>query len=182
MTQVNIFADYLLEEMKSNLKIFVITADIGYGVLDKIIEIFPDRFINVGAAENLMIGIAVGLCYEGYLPICYTISTFLLYRPFEMIRNYVNHEKLNIKLVGAGRNKDYCKHEFTHWAEDDVTVVKNSFPNINIYKPLTLTKEIFNKVINSIGPCYLNLKKIKLVNKCTLKNKYKHSKNTTARI
>jgi len=159
--QTNIFSDYLLEEMKINPKIFVITADIGYGVLDEIIKVFPDRFINVGAAENLMIGVAVGLCYEGYIPICYTISTFLLYRPFEMIRNYVNHENLNIKLVGAGRNKDYFYHEFTHWAEDDVTVVKNCFSNINIFKPRRLTKEIFNNVINSIGPCYLNLRKKK---------------------
>jgi len=59
------FANYLFDGMKSNPKIMVITADIGYGILDKLRESFPDRVINVGSSEMLMIGIAVGLSYEG---------------------------------------------------------------------------------------------------------------------
>jgi transketolase len=154
-----IFAGYLLEEMKKNEKIVIITADIGYGVLDEIRKQFSERFFNVGSSEALMIGTAIGLCYEGYLPICYTITPFLLYRPFDMIRNYVNYEILNIKLVGSGRDKDYSKDGFSHWCEDDVDIITNSFTNIKIYKPLEFTKEIFLEVINTKGPCYLNLKR-----------------------
>jgi len=154
-----IFAEYLFEEMSNNEKIIVITADIGYGVLDDLRKNFSERVINVGSSEMLMIGIAVGLSYEGYIPICYTITPFLLYRPFEMIRNYVNYENLNIKLVGSGRDKDYSHDGFTHWAEDDVEIISNCFKNIQIIKPEILTKETFGNFINSIQPSYLNLKR-----------------------
>ena len=154
-----IFATYLLEEMQSNSKIIIVTADIGYGILDNIRETFPERVINVGSSEMLMIGIAVGLSYEGYIPICYTISSFLLYRPFEMIRNYVNYENLNIKLVGSGRDNDYIHDGITHWMEDDVKIISNCFENIQIYKPEILTKKIFDDIINVKSPCYLNLKR-----------------------
>jgi transketolase len=155
-----VFADFLLEEMDKNDKIVIITADIGYGILDKIREKYPERFYNTGSSETLMIGIGVGLSYEGFIPICYTITPFLLYRPFEMIRNYVNYENLNIKLVGSGRNKDYSHDGFTHWAEDDVNIISNCFANIQIYKPDILSKELFQEIINSEKPCYLNLKRI----------------------
>jgi transketolase len=151
------FAHFLFDEMLKNEKIMVITADIGYGILDKLRQTFPSRIINVGASEMLMIGIAVGLSYEGYYPICYTITPFLLYRPFEMIRNYVDFEKLNIKLVGSGRNKDYIHDGITHWADDDVNVVQSCFKNITIFKPDIFTFEIFNDFIKNTTPCYLNL-------------------------
>ena len=153
------FAAFIFHEMQKNDKIRLVTADIGYGILDGLRKSFPDRIINVGSSEMLMIGIAVGLCYEGYLPICYTITPFLLYRPFEMIRNYINHEKLTIKLVGSGRDKDYSHDGITHWAEDDVTIVSNCFPNITIYKPLQLTEEVVHDILYKQGPCYLNLKR-----------------------
>jgi transketolase len=154
------FASFLFDEMYKNDKIIIITADIGYGILDAIRQTFPERVINVGSAENLMIGIAVGLSYEGYLPICYTITSFLLYRPFEMIRNYINYEKLNIKLVGSGRDRDYSHDGFTHWAEDDVNIVSRCFENIDIYKPSILTRELFVSILYSERPCYLNLQRI----------------------
>jgi len=153
------FADFIYKEMTKNDKIIVLTADIGFGILDNLRHSFPDRVINVGSSEMLLIGIAVGLCYEGFLPICYTITSFLLYRPFEMIRNYVNYEKLTIKLVGSGRDKDYIHDGITHWAEDDVTMLSNCFPNINIFKPELLTNEIMSTMLYEQGPSYLNLKR-----------------------
>lgn len=153
------FASLLLDEMKDNDKIIIITADIGYGVLDNIRRTFPERFINVGAAETLMIGIAVGLAYEGFIPICYTITPFLLYRPFELIRNYVDYENLNIKLVGSGRDKDYIHDGITHWAEDDTNIIQHSFKNITIYKPNILDKELIKTILYNNSPTYLNLKR-----------------------
>lgn len=153
------FASLLIEEMKNNEKIIIITADIGYGILDTIRKTFPERFINVGAAETLMIGIAVGLAYEGFIPICYTITPFLLYRPFELIRNYIDYENLNIKLVGSGRDKDYIHDGITHWAEDDIDIVKNCFKNIKYYKPEKLDANLLKTILYNNEPTYLNLKR-----------------------
>ena len=141
--------------MKKNEKIIVVTADIGYGILDEIRNTFNDRVINTGSSEMLMIGIAVGLSYEGFIPICYTITPFLLYRPFEMLRNYVNYENLNIKLVGSGRDKDYSHDGFTHWSEDDIEII-SSLKNIKIFKD---TNDYYNEFINMNTPCYFNLKR-----------------------
>jgi transketolase len=144
--------------MKSNSKIFVITGDLGYGILDDIRTDFPDRFLNVGSAEMLMIGVAIGLSYSGYIPVCYSITPFLLYRPFEMIRNYINFEKINIKLVGSGRDHDYSHDGITHWGDDDLTILK-CFSNIKCYKPEELTTQLTDEFFNSLTPAYINLKR-----------------------
>lgn len=142
--------------MAEDCRIFLLTADLGYGILDDIRRDFPDRAVNVGSCEQLMIGMAVGLANSGFVPVCYSITPFLLYRPFEMIRNYVNHEKLNVKLVGSGRDKDYSHDGITHWGEDDMAIMKN-LSNISLLKPKDLTNDVFNTFISSDKPMYLNL-------------------------
>lgn len=153
------FAEYILQEMEINEKIIIITADIGYGILDEIRKRFPDRVINVGSCENLMIGMAIGYAYESYIPICYTITPFLLYRPFEMLRNYVNHENIPLKLIGTGRDKDYAHDGMTHWAHDDLTVLHGVFQNIKTYKPTSceFTQDLLREILYNKVPSYLNL-------------------------
>jgi len=145
--------------MSTDSRIFLLTADLGYGILDDIRRDFPKRAINVGASEQLMIGMAVGLANSGFVPVCYSITPFLLYRPFEMIRNYVNHEKLNVKLVGSGRDKDYAHDGITHWADDDMAIMKN-FSNISLFKPNELTVDVFKSFMFSDKPTYLNLSRV----------------------
>lgn len=151
-------ANLLLEEMSVNPRIRVITADLGFGVLDHIRNAYPDRFYNVGAAEQLMIGAAIGLANEGYIPVCYSMSSFVLYRPFEMLRNYLNHEGIPVKLLGSGRDRDYDHDGISHWAHDDQEVLA-SLPNIDVYKPVGLAdlQKDFAEWINSSNPAYLNL-------------------------
>jgi len=151
-------AQLLLEEMSVNDRICVVTADLGFGILDHIRNTYPDRFYNVGAAEQLMIGVGIGMAEEGLIPVCYSMSSFLLYRPFEFLRNYVNYEQVPIKLLGSGRDKDYSHDGITHWAHDDEEVL-SSLPNISVYKPADLVEleEDFLDWINSSSPAYLNL-------------------------
>lgn len=152
------FSYELHELMSKNEDIYLITADLGYKIFDDIKKYFPYRFINVGASEQSMIGIGVGLALENKIPICYSITPFLLYRPFEFIRNYINYEKIPVILVGSGRNKDYKHDGFTHWSQEDEEVMK-LFPNIDSYWPAN--KEcigtLLNKIIDSKKPSYLNL-------------------------
>lgn len=149
----------LLEaEMSKNPDIITVTADLGYGVLDPIKENFADRFYNVGAAEQLMIGVGIGLAEEGKIPVCYSMSSFILYRPFEFLRNYVNAELIPVKLIGSGRDKDYSHDGLSHWAHDDEQVLA-ALPNIKIYKPKSIEEleSIWPEFINSKEPAYLNL-------------------------
>jgi len=111
-------AQLLLEEMSVDDRIRVVTADLGFGILDNIRNAYPDRFYNVGAAEQLMIGVAIGMAEEGLKPVCYSMSSFLLYRPFEFLRNYVAYERIPVKLLGSGRDKDYSHDGITHWAHE----------------------------------------------------------------
>jgi transketolase len=152
------YAQLLLEEMSINSRIRVVTADLGFGILDHVRNAYPDRFFNVGAAEQLMIGAGIGIAEEGLIPVCYSMSSFLLYRPFEFLRNYVNAENIPVKLVGSGRDKDYSHDGLSHWAHDDEQVLA-ALPNIKIYKPKSIEdlENIWPDFINSLEPSYLNL-------------------------
>lgn len=150
----------LLQQMKNRRDIIVLTADLGYGILDTIKDTFPTRFYNVGAAEQLLIGAAVGLAENKFIPVCYSMSSFILYRPFEFLRNYVNAENIPVKLIGSGRDKDYIHDGLSHWAEDDELVLR-SLPNIKLYKPKDNNEleRVFVEFLYSDEPCYLNLRR-----------------------
>lgn len=154
------FSEKLYIEMGKNDKLCLLTADLGYGIWDKIKLDYPDRFYDVGASEQLMIGIASGLAMNGKIPVVYSITPFLLYRPFEFIRNFVDHEKLHVKLIGGGRGKDYGNLGFSHWAEEDGFVV-DCLKNILSYYPADIREldEIIDSELTSKNPCYINLKK-----------------------
>jgi len=154
------FAKILHEQMKYQDDIYLITADLGYHLWDEIQKDFPDRFYNVGSSEMTMLGVGIGLAMENKTPFVYSITPFLLCRPFEMIRNYLNHEKIPVKLIGGGRNRDYGDLGFSHWAEDDIKILE-SFPNITLYKPETLEEleSNFYTMLKYQDPFYLNLSK-----------------------
>ena len=148
-----------MQEDKSG-DIVLLTADIGYGLWDNVRKEFPRRFYNVGSSEQLMIGMAAGMAMEGKIPVCYSITPFLLFRPFEFIRNLMNHEGIPLKLIGGGRDKDYGYLGFTHWAEDDVDIL-NTLKEIQIYKPADVAEmnHIAHEFLYSKDPAYLNLSK-----------------------
>ena len=148
----------LLERMKKDSNIIVLTADLGFGLLDQIKDSLPNQFYNVGAAEQLMIGAGIGLAENCKIPVCYSMSSFLLYRPFEFLRNYVNAESIPVKLIGSGRDKDYSHDGYSHWAHDDEQVL-SSLPNIQIYKPTSIEEleDRFDEFLYSPVPAYLNL-------------------------
>lgn len=105
--------------MKQDERIWLLTADLGYGLMDEIRDNIPNRFINTGASEAACSDICVGLALSGKIPVMYSITPFLLYRCFETWRTHVNHEKLHVILIGSGRDKDYEIDGFSHDASDD---------------------------------------------------------------
>ena len=154
------FAKLLFDEMKINRDIYLITGDLGYGLWDSIQKDFPDRFFNVGSSEMVMMGVGIGLAMEGKIPFVYSITPFAIYRPFEMIRNYLNHENIPVNIIGGGRGKDYGYLGFSHWAEDDIKIM-SSFENMRILHPEDKDDLIsnFRQTIDFPSPTYLNLKR-----------------------
>lgn len=155
------FAKLLYDKMAKDKNIYVLTADLGYMMWDDIKRDFPDRFYNCGSAEQLMISMAVGMTYEGKIPVCYSITPFLLCRPFEMIRNYINDERAPVKLVGCGRDNEYLDNGFSHWAYDDKEIM-DIFDNIEVFIP-ELKSEVssmINKFLYENRPGYMNLSKV----------------------
>ena len=156
----NRFGELLAETMQRDSKVWLLTGDLGFGVLNSARALVPERSFNVGAAEQLMVGAAVGLAHNNLIPICYSITPFVIFRPYEWLRNYLNHEGAAVKLVGTGRDRDYGHLGFSHWAEDDAAALQ-AFPNIKIYKPQTIKEleEIWPEFLYNEKPCYLNLRR-----------------------
>lgn len=154
------FAYEVYNHMVDNKDIFVVVGDLGYGMFDKIKRDFPDRFINTGAAEQSMIGVGVGLAEMGKIPFVYSITPFLLYRGFETIRNYINREKVPVKLIGSGRDKDYLHDGFSHWAEEDRHIMGN-FKNIWCKWPETKEElpNLVGEMVTNKEPYYCNLRR-----------------------
>lgn len=154
------FSKCLYDQMSVNKDIILLTGDLGYGLWDKIKLDYPDRFFNVGSSEQLLVGASVGMALEGKIPFVYSITPFLLYRPFEFIRNYLNEEKIPVKLIGGGRDKDYGYLGFSHWAEED-QLVMSTFKNIKSLRPSDeyQLEDMLKEMIETNAPYYINLKK-----------------------
>lgn len=159
-SQRGYFAWHLYDHMEKQKNIYLLTADLGFGMLDYIQEDFPTRFINVGASEQAMLDIAVGLAYENKIPVCYSITPFLLYRPFETIRTYIDYENLPVKLVGGGRDHDYEHDGISHFASD-VRYYLDVMENLTSFYPTS--KEIIPRMVELMlyndKPSFLSLRR-----------------------
>ena len=148
----------LYEQMSKNQDIWALCGDLGFGGFDRIRQDFPKRFINCRVGEQAMIDVAIGLAMSGKIPFVYSITPFLLYRPFESIRNYINYEKVPVRLVASGRDKDYGDLGFSHWACEDRDVMQ-IFSNMTAFWPEDKNEvpNLVDQMVKVSAPYYLNL-------------------------
>jgi transketolase len=131
----NTFAQTFHEAAKLDPRLCVVVADISpAGAMDQFRKEFPDRFINTGVAEQIMIGMVAGLSARGLRPFAYTIATFALYRPFEFIRDDLCYQNLPVTVVGIGGGVTYSTLGSTHHAQEDISVAC-SVPNLRVIAP-----------------------------------------------
>jgi transketolase len=130
----NYFAISLYKKIKKNRKIILLTADIGNKLFDQIKKDFPKNFLNCGIAEPNLITFAAGMSKAGFIPICYTITNFLIYKTIEQIRNDAIYNNNKIILVGTGSGLSYNHLGPTHHSLEDIGLLSN-LPNINIFSP-----------------------------------------------
>jgi transketolase len=144
--------------MAKNNNIYALVADIGFRNFDKIIEDFPERFINVGIAESNMIGIAAGLTLSGKRVFAFTLAPFITMRCFEQIRIDLCFQNLPVTIVGAGGGLVYGSQGTTHHAIEDVGILR-TLPHMNIICPADAreTCKAIEACIELDGPVYVRI-------------------------
>ena len=130
----NEFIHRLGELAERDSRIALLTGDLGFTVLEDFAERFPDRFFNAGVAEQNMVGMATGLAEDGFLPFVYSIVTFATLRPYEFIRNGPVLHQLPVRVVGVGGGLDYGHNGVTHYALEDVALMRAQ-PSITTIAP-----------------------------------------------
>jgi len=128
------FTDTLIKLAKKDKRIFLLTGDLGYAVLEGFIEKHPKRFFNMGVAEQNMVGVAAGLALSGKIPYVFSIATFPVMRALEQIRNDVCYQNLNVKIIGVGSGLTYSLYGATHQSIDDVNMMRG-LPNMTVISP-----------------------------------------------
>lgn len=152
------FLDQIFKIAETDDRLVFMTADLGFGVVEKFAERFPDRFINVGVAEQAMIASATGLAEAGMIPYCYSIATFTSLRALEFTRNGPIAHGLPVKVVGVGAGMDYGFDGLTHFAIDDVSALR-SYPGFLIWAPADADEvtEDLEEIHNDRRPAYIRL-------------------------
>jgi transketolase len=158
----NRFADTFYKLGKEDPRLCVVVADISpAGSIAKFRNEFPGRFVNTGVAEQIMIGMVAGMAQRGLRPFAYTIATFTLYRPFEMVRDDLCYQKLPVTIVGIGGGVTYSTLGATHHAQEDVAIA-STLPNMSVIAPCDPAEAEAAThwcAKQELGPVYLRLGK-----------------------
>lgn len=157
----NKFSETLFKNIKKNKNIFVVAADISpSGAMAKF-QKSNKNFINVGVAEQNMIGVCAGLAMSGKKVFAYTIAPFSIYRPFEMVRDDICYQNLPITVVGMGAGTIYANLGGTHTAIEDISIAR-SIPNMAVISPcdpLELVSVVNYCCTKKLSPTYLRIGK-----------------------
>lgn len=150
------FGKVITELADRDENIVVLVGDIGYRVFDEFREKHPDRFINLGICEQSMIGVSAGMALEGLKPWVYTITPFLIERPFEQVKLDIDQQNVNVKLVGFS---DYATLGPTH-AELNGEKLMQLFTNITPLFPRDgdETESMVYDAYEKNGPAFISLK------------------------
>jgi transketolase len=154
------FIRALVDSAERNPAIYLIVGDLGFSVVEPFVEKFPDRFLNVGVAEQNMSGIAAGLALCGKIVFTYSIGNFPSIRCLEQIRNDICYHHADVKVVSVGGGLGYGSLGITHHATEDLAIFR-ALPNMVVVAPGDPfeASEATRAVIEQPGPCYLRLGK-----------------------
>jgi len=154
------FVKTLVDLAARDSRVVLLTGDLGFMVLELFREKYPDRFFNVGVAEQNMVGVATGLAAAGFIPFVYSITPFAVLRPLEFIRNGPIHHRLPVRIVGIGAGFDYSHQGITHFSLEDVGVLRIQ-PELTVIAPAdgAQAESAIRATWNLPGPVYYRLGK-----------------------
>lgn len=120
-----------IADRKDNLKL--LTADLALlSGMERFEKNHPEKFLNIGIAEQNMIGIAAGLAMEGNCVFATTYASFIAVRSLEHIRQHLSHLKCNVKIVGTSAGVVAAKSGISHWATEDLAFMR-ALPNLTVF-------------------------------------------------
>jgi transketolase len=156
----NTVIDCLIEQARIDERIFLVNPDVGFSVLEKFRDEFPDRYLNVGIAEQNAIGVAAGLALSGKMPYVYSMIPFVTMRCFEQVRLEVAYMKTNVRLIGLGAGLTYGPQGATHHAIEDIAIMR-ALPNMTVCCPgdPIEARELLKQSFCYDGPIYFRLGK-----------------------
>lgn len=163
----------LFELAQGNKDVILITGDLGFGLFEGFAEQFPNQFVNIGIAEQNMIGVASGLALEGKIVFVYSIGNFATLRCLEQIRNDACYHNLNINIISMGAGFSYGALGMSHHATEDIAIIR-ALPGTTVISPST-EYEAYSATIHlskQTGVGYIRLDKSKVENSNILKEKF----------
>jgi transketolase len=154
------FIESLCQAAQDDPRVWLVTGDLGYSVLERFSEQFPNRYLNAGVAEQNMVGVAAGLAMAGKVVFVYSIANFPTLRCLEQIRNDVCYHRLNVKIVAVGCGLAYGGHGYTHHGVEDVGVM-SLLPHMTVIAPGDPAEARWatRTLVEHDGPGYLRLGK-----------------------
>jgi len=149
------FIKELCEIAETDDRIWLLTSDLGYSVLEQFYNLFPKRYINVGVAEQNMTGIAAGLAMCGKVAFTYSIANFPTLRCVEQIRNDVCYHNVDVKIVAVGGGLVYGALGMTHHGTEDLAIMR-ALPNMTVIAPgdPVEVKLAMRAIVERKGPYY----------------------------
>ena len=152
----------LRERMANDDRIYFVSADFGAQSLDGLREDFPDRFLNVGIAEQNCINICTGLALEGFTVFAYGIAPFISMRPYEQIRINLSllsqTRPLNVNILSVGAGVSYDVSGPTHHCLEDISVMR-TLPHMRVFSPCDASSaaQFVDYALDTMGPKYVRL-------------------------
>jgi len=154
------FIETLCQVAEHDARVWLVTGDLGYSVLERFSSKFPERYLNAGVAEQNMVGVAAGLASAGKIVFVYSIANFPTLRCLEQVRNDVCYHQLSVKIVAVGCGLAYGGHGYTHHGVEDIGVM-SLLPHMTVIAPgdPVETRWATRALADHPGPAYLRLGK-----------------------
>ncbi len=150
----------LLELATTDPRVELVVGDLGFGSIEEFADQYPDRFLNVGVAEQNMMGVATGLSMTGSTVFVYSIGNFPTLRCLEQVRNDICYHQANVKIVSVGGGFTYGPLGASHHATEDLAIVR-ALPGIAVAAPGdAFESEAITREAGALnGPVYLRLER-----------------------
>ena len=154
------FIKTLIELAQKDDKVMLVVGDVGFSFIEDFKQKFPKQFLNCGIMEQSMMGIATGLAQQGMKPYVYSMSNFIILRPYEQLRNDICYGNANVKLFGVKGSEAYKFLGMSHnlFGDEEERLLRD-LPNLNKYwgKNKDDFEESLLKEYNRLGPAYFSI-------------------------